>query len=418
VLAPAATINRTGSLVLAGLCLGIASLIKTVVAVHWLALAVCVVITPFICTDRPRTQTLPATLTRLVALGIGPTIVWAATFGYFALTNRWTDFINAVFTFNLGYSGDQSLLARFAGFFTPDRHPFIFDSAMPLWIAGAIATVVLVVQCARHKDWQLLSILLLLIASFVAVCLPGRSWPHYYYLMIPPLVIGTAYAIALLTTPVSTSTSVSYADASTKDRTPLNPPLARGDAQARRFVRTFAVVAFAGVILSTFYTQYRDYLSQPPFGITVKRYNSRDFWGKGQGENVQSVTDPNDTIFVFGNEASIYYYAKRRCASRYTMITGLGDGMPGAERRRKILLEELRMNKPRLILVLFDQQPFDEWKQFLSEYYTEPVGWDLHDKTRQPIMFVLARKDAPIERIDWDWDRSTVGGWMLGETAR
>ena len=157
-------------------------------------------------------------------------------------------------------------------------------------------------------------------------------------------------------------------------------------------------------------TQSTHYLSQPPFGITVKRYNSRDFWGRGQGDNVRSVTDPGDSIFVFGNDASIYYYAKRRCASRYTMITGLAEGMSGAARRRKNLLDDLQRDPPRLILVVFDEDPFDEWKAFLRAHYTEPVGWDFHDKTGEPIMFVLARKDRPIDAIDWNWDRSSDGG--------
>ena len=64
-------------------------------------------------------------------------------------------------------------------------------------------------------------------------------------------------------------------------------------------------------------TQYRDYLSQPLFGITVKRYNSRDFWGQAHGDNVRRITDPDDSIFVFGHDTSVYYYAKRRCASRF-----------------------------------------------------------------------------------------------------
>ena len=77
-------------------------------------------------------------------------------------------------------------------------------------------------------------------------------------------------------------------------------------------------------------------------------------------------------------------------------------------------MDELNKRPPRLIAVLFDHEPFAEWKAFLNEHYGEPVGWDFHDETRKPIMFVLARKDQPVEAIDWDWDRSAVGGWQLG----
>ena len=70
---------------------------------------------------------------------------------------------------------------------------------------------------------------------------------------------------------------------------------------------------------------------------------------------------------------------------------------------------------PRLIVVTFNQNPFPEWKSFLDEFYGTPIGWDFHDKTGQAIMMVFARKDQPIESIDWDWDRSSVGGWQLGD---
>ena len=113
--------------------------------------------------------------------------------------------------------------------------------------------------------------------------------------------------------------------------------------------------------------------------------------------------------------AEIYYYAQRRCASRYTMITGLAEGMGGAERRREILLSELSEDPPRLIIVLLDEPPFPAWQAFLERHYGMAVGWDNHDSTGEAIMLVFARKDAPIEQVDpayWDWDRSEVGGWF------
>ncbi len=183
-------------------------------------------------------------------------------------------------------------------------------------------------------------------------------------------------------------------------------------------LRAVVLVVFGAFTAWLAYTEYRDYLSQPPFGITVKRYNSRDFWGRAQGENIRRVTDPGDTIFVYGNEAEIYYYAQRRCASRFTMITGISEGYAGVEARREIMMRELEAAPPRLILVVFDQDLFPRWRDFLHAHYDEPVGWDLRDGTDHeggtydPIMFVLARRDAPIAEINWNWDRAAVGGWL------
>jgi hypothetical protein len=296
--------------------------------------------------------------------------------------------LDAVFLFNLSYSGtSQSFLTRFARFFSPPRHPFAFDSALPLWIGAAVSVPVLIVRSVEKRCRPALAVLVLLAAGFVAVCLPNRFWPHYYHLLIPPAVIAVAAAAGCV---------ARWGQTSVKSRSTGN---------------ALAALVYALVPACLLVTEYREYLSQPLFGITAKRYNSRDFWGRAHGENVRKVTDPSDSIFVFGNDTSIYYYADRRCASRYTMITGIQAAYAGSKRRRATLMSELEQNPPRLILVLFDEKPFPEWRTFLENYYTDPVGWDYNDKTDKPIMFVVVRKDSPIERIDWNWDRAQVGGW-------
>jgi hypothetical protein len=376
---------------LSGLTLGVGSTLKTILAVHWVFLALWIAITTT-GEARPGSR-LRSVVTQLALFAAGPAIVWLGAVAYFALTDRLDEFIDAVFLFNLGYSGSsESYALRFVRFLSPPRHPFIFSSALPLWIASLGAFLWLLVEAIRNKSRGASAVLALILGSYLAVCLPGRFWPHYYYLLVPAAVIAVSVALGELAPRLSARVSA--------------------DPDASRITSLLIYAVFPVCLLIT---EYRAYLSQPPFGITVNRYNSRDFWGRGQGEKVRGVTDPDDEIFVFGNEAEIYYYAQRRCASRYTMITGLSAGMRGAEKRRAILMSELRERLPRLIIVLFDEKPFPEWEAFLLEHYTDqPIGWDRHDKSRQPIMFVLSRKDQPIEPINWDWDRSEVGGWFPG----
>jgi hypothetical protein len=371
---------------LAGLALGLGSVIKTVLVVHWVALAPVLLLAVPAGGSRGRTA-----LRTLVLFAGGPAAVWLLTGTYFAVTSRWHAFVDAVFLFNVGYAGGEgSLLGRFAAFFSPEGHPFTFDSAIALWIAGAAAAVWLVVRIVTRRDVAAALGLALALASFVAACLPAHFWPHYYYLLIPALVLALAIA---------------FGDGLGPDRRRLWPLSGRSKASLGALVVLLGFVA---------YGQYRDYLSQPPFGITVKRYNSRDFWGRAMGEKVRAVTDPDDTIFVSGSDTGVYYYAQRRCASRYTMITGLAEGYPGVVQRRQVLLDELTANPPRLVLLLFDQPPFPGWKEFLDEHYGQPVGMDFHDRREEVIMFVLTRKDRPIAAQDpayWNWHRREVGGW-------
>ena len=375
--------RRNLLLLVAGGALGLASLLKTIVVIHWILLAVWVAWV---------SGAMAVAMASLCWLAVGPALLWGGSFAYFAATSRWDAFIDAVFAFNLSYSdSSEHPLFRVIRFFAPIRHPSIFESSLPLWLAAGAGWIGLLVFGLFRRDRGAVAVVSLGLAGFIAVCLPGRFWPHYYYLLVAPAAVAAAAAIALL------------ADALARTR------------KWTIIVRRDVTAGVCGaVFVALLGTQFRDYLSQPPFGITVKRYNSRDFWGRGHGENVRRVTDPKDEIFVYGNDASIYYYARRKSASRYTMITGLQPGFEGFERRREILLDELEASPPRLIVVLLGEDAFDGWRAFLARHYGPAVGVDYNDLTGELIMAVFVRRDRPIEAIDWDWDRASVGGWGRG----
>lgn len=368
---------------LAGIALGLASLLKTNMAVFWFFLAAWIGVKALTFHPESRVRSLAAAL---FCFGLGPLLIWGSAFGYFTVTHRLHEFTEAVFLVNLDYARTgESFFSRFWTFFDPPRFDHVFDSAFPLWIGAAASLAWLLTTAIIRPLATIAQVAALVLAAYVAVCLPGRFWPHYYYLLIPPCVIAVSlFIVALL-----------HASAERISR--------------RKRTATVTVIASGLIIAVIFGMQYTQYLKKHGMEITINRYNTRDYWGKAQGENVARVTSPDDTIFVYGNDAAIYYYSKRKCASRYTMITGLHPAMRGSLERRETLMSELRAAPPRLILVVFDQDPFDEWKQFLHEQYSEqPVGWDFHDQTGKPIMFVLARKDAPVASIDWNWDRSEV----------
>lgn len=413
-----ANLARDGAwLLLAGTALGLASAIKTVVAVHWLALGVWIA---GVGLDRSRPDARgntevdsrsAAVIGAVLLLAMGPLAIWLATGGYFAFTGRWAEFVDAVFTFNLSYSGENSgFVERLSTFFRP-RHPFTFQSARPIWVGLVIGVLWLAIEGVTHRRRENAAVLLLAGASFVAVCLPGKFWPHYYYLMIP----AGAIAAGLI------SDRLVLLARSALERMSRWCRLLAPALYALLLARAFRLVTLAaGVVLPAllpawaFHSQYNNYLSQSLYGITFKRYNSKDFWGRAQGENVARATSPDDKVFVFNNDACIYYYADRRCASRFTMATGLDVRHPGAAQRWKTLLAELRADPPRLVFLLFDYSPGPGWVEFLREHYTDPIGADQGDYHGEIIMLVLARKDsdfASASAIDWNWHRSSVGGW-------
>lgn len=382
-----------------GAALALASLLKTLVAIHWAAIAVWLIAAA---RDRDDNRHRAASIVLLLArFAAAPLILWMAVFAYFAATQRLDAMTDAVFGFNLAYSrGEGSFWSRFLLFFNPGEkpflQPFVFVSARPLWIVAAGGTALLIALCAvrrgRGADESVVSdgtglALLMLGASYLATCMPAQFWPHYYYLMLPPAV-----AIAVLAMRAASGLLTAGA--------------------ARRGAAAAGVLLLAGAVL---HGQVRHYLAQPPFGITVIRYNGRDYWGRAQGENVQQVTDPDDEIFVYGADAGIYYYAHRAGASRYTMLTALRSGYPGHEERRAIMLREIIERRPRLILVVLGEETFPAWTEFLPTRY-DAIGWDFRDRPpHDPILMVLGDRARPVEPIDWDWDRRRVGGWNPGK---
>jgi len=370
--------TRAGVL-LAGAMIALASAFKMVAAVHWCALAA------YLAWAHHKRGDWRRVVGRLLVFALAPLVLWVATGAYFAATGRWADFLDATVHFNLGYAAGSGGFRRFLRFFAPGQQSQVFASALPLWIAAAAAGAGYLLPQMAERRRQVLALVLFAIASYVAVCLPGRFFAHYYYLMIAPLVLLVAAACAHWG---AVWTSV-------RRRSP-----------ARLLPGLMVIGALAA-------SESVHYLSQPPFGITVGRYHGRDFWGRAIGAMLARVTAPDDFVFVYGNDAEIYYYSGRRCASRHVMLVGLEEGSRNLELHRRQLISDLRRNLPRVILVLFDHPPFPEWKAFLDEHYGEPVAFAFDERDRtQVIMFVFADPRRPIETVDWNWDRTVEGGWF------
>ncbi len=374
---------------IAGLLLGIASALKPVVAVQWLALAI------WIAWGAARRNGARGAVTTVILFGLGPALVWLGHFAWFAATSRLDEFVDAVFRFNIGYAGAKtSGLGRFVAFFREGKRLDIFPSAAPLWLAGLLALAALGALAARRRaarpakasfDGALMAYAL---GSYAAVCLPGHSWPHYYYLLIPPLVLVVAATFGRLS-----------------NATVPQPFSLYAKPRSERLWRTLAVVWLGLVAI----WQVRHYLLVPTLTLTDTRYASRDLWGWVQGLNVASVTDPDDCVLVIGSDPGVYYYAKRRCATRYTMMTGLDAQHPDHVERRANVMADLQRHRPRLILVI--DPAFPELHRFIVENYVQasPQFIDFHDeRPTEPVMQALMDRTRPVAPIDWNWHRRSV----------
>ena len=58
-----------------------------------------------------------------------------------------------------------------------------------------MGALLLAIAAIRRRDGRAAAVCLLMLASYLAVCLPAQFWPHYYYLMIPSLVLAVCIGI-------------------------------------------------------------------------------------------------------------------------------------------------------------------------------------------------------------------------------
>jgi len=346
-------------LAVCGALVGLASGFKTVAVAHWLAVMVWLGISAW-----NRDKRIAPVAKSKSAFALGALAVWLGMWGYFAATGRGESFIEAVFAYNLGYSGlGQSFPARFGSFF---GHGEVFRSAWPLWLAGAAGLLMLPWRRERDLAWGIAA---MVAGSYLAVCLPGRFWPHYYYLMVPWLAICAGALMGRLMA------------------------ASRGGAPAWVYA--------AGVSVLLLWSQGRHYYLVSPDAIAESRYGVRMAWARDQARRVAEVTDPDDTVYVYGSDAGIYYYSGRRCATRFTMIEPVSAEREGVQRRRAQFMSDFRKRPPRVVLVT--ERPFAELYRHLQEHYM-PAGIDSGaGPNRPPRMQVLMDRTRPIQRIDWNW---------------
>jgi hypothetical protein len=346
-------------LIIAGTLLGLGSTFKTVMAAPWLLLTIWTAGRAW-----SRGGGFAGAVRSVAYMAIGPAAVWAAIGIYFASTGRWDAMIEAVFAFNVGYSGlNRNIFGRFVDVFT--GNPDVFISAWPLWATAVVGVLATAATWIRHRSPRDGLILAYVLGCLIAVALPGRCWPHYYYLLVPPAVL------------VATSLVCRFN-------------------RNRHRILAATILIVAVMACTIHYYALRD-----PNTLGSPAYAYRRAWARAQGLRILELTDPGDTIFVWGQDTGIYHYARRRCASRYTMITGLSENARDHKTHRKTLLRELRENRPRLVLIV--ETEFDELKRFLQDGYVV-TGVDRDDRNpKKTIMLALTDQQSPVRMIDWEW---------------
>lgn len=256
---------------------------------------------------------------------------WALVAAYFGLTHRFKDFYDAVFVYNRFYSGNikQNLLTLFT---LNSLLPTFFIGLIPL-ILLTLASIVLGIRKERSTGVLLLSYL---IGAQVAIGLPGQYFPHYYQLILPPMLIGAGWAISLAS----------------------DLPL----------FRSWRIPLLVGALIAAFVVareapMYR----MSPVEWSISKYGNQFILTEQLEDKLKQILKPGETFYEWGAETDLYFSRKESPLSGVFYVYPLVEG-PLRDGLSKRVVSDLDKNPPDLFIC----SRLDP-KYYVSQGNTSPV---------------------------------------------
>jgi hypothetical protein len=311
-----------------GVSLGVATAFKQVAAVNvpffLLAFALCV--------------RGPGRWRRLAAftgwMGVGGLLVWGPILIWFQRSGGLAAALDAMLLHNLAYASALPLSQRlsnlvfYGGRFAPSQGA--------AWILAGVGLVLL----ARRRDrfpalylggWAL--------ANAVGVSASGHYFPHYFQQLLPAVASLAAATLA-----------VNHAS--------------RGPSHVR--VALVSTLALGPLVLAAlrFWT-----LSPAEAMQTIYPGNSFQSM-PALAREIASVSEPEDTVFLFGTEPELLFYARRVSATRYIHLFPLFGPYPDALERQRGVAAEVARAQPAVLVWIPNAMFFAEGApQFLTRWF-------------------------------------------------
>ena len=226
--------------------------------------------------------------------------------------------------FQYGYDRSTPLTDAFSKLMT--ALAYVADGFALLWII-ALAGLLALYKATWKRDAKVFTALFVFF-SFLAV-VPGFHFrPHYFVLLLP--------AVALLV-----GNAMHYFNEMMKDKFIL-PQI------GLLFITSiYLTTLMIGMILE------RDYFITPDGNQLAKKiYQIAPFpESKKIAEEIAERTNPDDKIFVFGNEPQIYFHANRRSATSFMYLYPLMETHDNTIKMQKQMISEVELAQPEIIVI-------------------------------------------------------------------
>jgi hypothetical protein len=246
---------------------------------------------------------------------LGGLVVWGPLLGWFLVHGAFREALDAVLLHNLDYANAVPSSQRLGNLANTASNLAASQGA-----AWALAFLGLAKLTRRENRAPALFLIGWVAASAVGVSFSGHFFPHYFQQLLPPIAAGAA---ALLP----------------------RPPI------GKNALRRFAAIGIGIVALGPLLVVAVPFWSISSAEATRRIYPGNPFEAMPAiGKEVAEITKPGDSVFVFGADPEILFYARRISASRYIHLFPLFGPFPDVADRQREVIAEISERKPAAIV--------------------------------------------------------------------
>ena len=292
-------------------------------------------------------------------MGVGVALVWIPILAWFQLRGALGAAIDATFLHNLSYAGALPLSRRLellVSYGTP-----LLPTQGVAWVLAALGLVGL----ARNRDrfaalflggWALV--------GAAGASVSGQYFPHYFQQLLP--------AIAAL------------AGAAVWRRCGSGTP-------SHWRVAVIGCLAFGPLVLTALW-----FWTLSPAAAIKRIYPHNSFEAMPAiAREIEAITEGDDTVFLFGADPEILFYARRASATRYIYLFPLFGPFPDARERQQAVIAEVSSARPSAMVWMPNLMFFKEdAPQLLTQWFQRysARGYETH-------AFRIAREDGGMELV-------------------
>jgi hypothetical protein len=267
-------------------------------------------------------------------MGVGVALVWGPILVWFYLRGALGAAIGATFLHNLSYAGALPLSRRLE-LLTSYATPLLVSQG----VAWALAALGLIGLACRRDRFPALFLGGWAIVGAAGASVSGHYFPHYFHQLLPAIAALSGAAIAV----------------------------GRGIREPSRWrVAVIGCLAIAPLALTalSFWT-----LSPAAAIKGIYPYNSFQDMPAIASE-IESISESDDTVFLFGTEPELLFYARRASATRYIYLFPLFGRFPDARERQQGVIDEISNARPAVMVWLPNLMLFKEGvPQLLTNWF-------------------------------------------------